>query len=125
MSRYNLKIVDNGRYSSEAILAIQDMNTQKRNWSLDSVKMTSIDRIYTVGCFNTYNPRTDKKRVPNVLRSPIFGKILELIVKDGIRYIDVSINGWSIKFYTRNPEHYKYEYYLEFSKNGPVFILET
>ena len=122
MSGYRLTIVDNGRYSTEAILGIEDLNTQKRNWSTDSVKMTSIDRIYAVGSFNTYNPRTDRKRVPIVFQGPTFGKILELIVKDGVRYIDVSIHGWSFKFYTRNPEHYKYEYYIEFSKNEPIIL---
>lgn len=125
MSGYQLKIVDNGRYSHEAILGIVDLNVQKRNWSIESVKMTSIDKIYTVGNFKTYNPRTDKKRVPTMFQSPTFSKILELIVKDGIRYISVLYNGWSFKFYTRNPEHYKYEYYIEFSKDEPVFIQET
>ena len=92
------------------------------NWSTEDIK-TVLGPIYTVGKFSTYNPRTKEKRVPSILQSKAFEKILTLIIDDGIRYIDTTFNGWNIKFYTRNLKYNKYEFYLNFSKNtSPIII---
>lgn len=124
MTGYKLNIADEGRHSLETILEIQDLNAQKRsnNWNRDDIK-TVIGPIYTVGSFETYNSRSKQKKVPAILKSRAFEeKVLALIVEDNVRYIDMTIDGWNIKFYTRNPKHYKYEYYLNFSENRPVII---
>ncbi len=104
MSKYKLKIIDNGRYARETILSIIDSNTKK----------IKLQPIYTIGLFPTY-AKTKKKKIPSILNSKTFKKILELIIEDKIRYIETNINKWSIKFYTRNPNEYKYQYNLKFS----------
>ena len=119
MTGYSLDIVDEGRYPLETITEIRDLNVQKRstNWTRDDIK-TVIGPIYTIGEFDTYNSRTKQKKVPKIFKSKAFeDKVLSLIVENGVRFIELTLDNWNIKFYTRNPDHNKFEYYLKVSKN--------
>lgn len=113
---YKLEIQENGRYTREAITKIVNLHSGKRNWSLDCVEDV-ITNIYTIAEFPTYNPRTKTKKTPEICRTEAFQYLLEYIAKYSIRYVETNIQGYIIKFYTRDPKYYKHEYYLEISKN--------
>ena len=104
MTDYKLAIVGEGRSPLETITEIRDVKG-------------ILGPIYTIGEFETLSKTSKQKRIPKILRSQTFEIILSIIVEANVRYVDITIEDWNIKFYTKNPEYNMYEYYLKISKN--------